>query len=781
MSIDKPVPQNKPGIGSTPWDPSAFPHGHPPFPYQYSQGPGVSGYGQADDPDGSTKNFKDYLDVIIRRRMAVLLFLVVAVIVTILYLFYATPLYTSVARLEIIDKKDKSEKRLTGEDVDPRANTSTQIEILKSKTLGEAVVDRMKLAESKGDEAANFSLIGIPRHLFATISAWIKGASHDENSDDKGAQRRSALGGSLAKNLQAKPVRASNLLEVSITATSPQLAHDLLTNYLDTYLTNNLEKRRGETLQVSQWLRDEANTTETKLRTAESKLLDFAVDHSVLLSADGALGQVMSLLNKRFEGQWRSEETKLKAQALKDLKFPGAGPAPSQADQTYVNKLREEHSKLEADYTQMRGVYSPTYPKMVLMKRKMKFLEDKIAQVERNVVSGSIESAEKEENLYKVQVDEAKREVTRVKALEAEFSILKKEVESNSEFLKLIMKEIQETDIKGRTISNNMVIVDQPTTPRSPSWPKKDLVLLIGLAVGLIGGVGCAFVWESMDDTIQNPDDLSKFLHIRRLGVIPDVSKTGSYGDNELSQGVVEFLAYSRPKTPLADSLRNLQMSILFSNPGFQMKSFCFSSALPSEGKTLLAVSFASILCSGNSPRVVVVDMDLRKPRIHSVFGVPGTTPGISNVLSANGNAMPLSEVIHAHNAVAGLYFVTSGPVPSDSVSLLHSFNLKKVIDELYSTFDYVVFDCPPVLGFPDTPILARFLDGVVLVARQGYVGKNEVAEAIDQVTAIDGVNLLGLVFNRTYAPALYGYGYKYGYRYRGHYYHQSYKYYHDS
>ena len=162
----------------------------------------------------------------------------------------------------------------------------------------------------------------------------------------------------------------------------------------------------------------------------------------------------------------------------------------------------------------------------------------------------------REGKLFKGHVDEAKQEVTRVKGLEGEYSILRKEVDTNSEFLKLIMKEIQETDIKARTISNNMVIVDPPTMPRTPSWPKKDIVLLIGLVVGLIGGVGIAFIWDQMDDTLQNPDHLTKSLHVRRLGIIPDVGKTGNYSGDELAQGAVEFLAYYRPKSPISDSIR---------------------------------------------------------------------------------------------------------------------------------------------------------------------------------------------------------------------------------
>jgi polysaccharide biosynthesis transport protein len=779
MSIDKPVPRNQPGTGPPNWDQSISPAGNGLSPYAQQHQLGYPPDSREDGFD-SNRSFRDYLDIILRRRVAVIIFLAVSVIVSFVYAFWSIPLYTSNARLEVIDKKEKSEKRLSGEDtVDTRSYMSTQIEILKSRPLAEAVVTSMNLLEKEDAGTKGFSLFRVPSYLWQKISGSFKDDSQANSTDAKKDIKLSVLADSLTGSVVAKPVKTSNLLELSTTSTSPIMARDLLKHYLETYLSFNLEKRRSESVQSEQWLKEEGNKVEGKLREAESKLLDFSVDHGLVVSTEGALGQVMGLLNRRVEGQIRSEETKLRAQVRKETKYADSdGKSSGEANQTYINKLKEDLAKQEAEYTQMQGVYSANYPKMVLQARKIKFLENRIAEIEKDLATGAVESAVKVEKLMTGSVEQTKQEVSRVKGLEAEYSILKKEVETNSEFLKLIMKEAQEMGIKARTISNNMVIVDPPSLPRSPSWPKKKLILMIGLVAGLLGGVASAFVWEQMDDTLQNPDHLTRSLHVRRLGIVPDVAKTGTYEENELTEGAVEFLAYYRPKTPISDSIRNLQMSIFFSFPGYDIRCLAISSSLPSEGKTLLAVSFASLLCSGGSKRAIVVDLDMRKPRIHSVFGVPRNTPGMANLLNGNGDAMDLSDVIHAHT-IPGLYFVASGPVPSDSVSLLHSHKLKKILDELRSTFDYVVIDCPPILGFPDAPILSRYTDGLVIVARQGYVGKNEITEAIDQVSSVDGANVLGVVFNRAHAPALYGYGYKYGYRYGGHYYHQSYKYYH--
>lgn len=779
MSIDKLIPRNNHGGDQPPVNQPVSPAGQPPGPYVLQHQLGYPPYAGDEGFADSNRSLKDYLDIILRRRVAVIVFLALSVCVSVAYALLATPLYTSTARLEVLDKKEKSEKRLSAEDaIDTKPFMMTQIEILKSRPLAEAVVDRMKLLEKSSAESEKFSVFKVPGYFVQTVLSLFKDDSADA-PEDKDAVKRSIMADSLAGSLVAKPVKTSNLLEVSMVAKSPQLANELLTNYLDTYLTRNLEKRRSESIQAAEWLTDEAGKVGKKLRDAESKLLDFSVEHGLVVSTEGALGQVMALLSKKVEGQIRSEETKLRAQVGKETKYADTENKSSEANQTYINKLKEDLAKQEAEYTQMQGVYSANYPKMVLQARKIKFLENRIAEIEKNLASGAVESAEKVDTALKGSVEKTKKEVARVKGLEAEYSILKKEVETNQEFLKLIMKETQEMDIKARTISNNLAIVDPPTIPRSPSHPKKKLILLIGLVLGLVGGVACAFIWEQMDDTLQNPDDLAKSLRVRRLGVVPDLAKSGTYGENELSEGAVEFLAYYKPQTPIADAIRNLQMSIMFSYPGYEIKCMSISSSLPSEGKTLMAVSFASVMCSSGK-RAVVVDMDMRKPRIHKVFGVPQTTPGMSNLLSGNGDSTTLTEVLRSHT-IPGLYYVTAGPVPSDPVSLLHSHNVKNIVDELRSTFDFIVFDCPPILGFPDTPILSRYADGLIIVARQGYVGKNEISEAIDQVSAVDGANVLGVVFNRAHSPALYGYGYKYGYRYGGYSYHQSYKYYQKS
>jgi len=192
------------------------------------------------------------------------------------------------------------------------------------------------------------------------------------------------------------------------------------------------------------------------------------------------------------------------------------------------------------------------------------------------------------------------------------------------------------------------------------------------------------------------------------------------------------------------------------------------SSATPSEGKTLIAVSIASVLTADKTKKVVVVDTDLRRPRVHNVFGLTEPGKGLTSMFSGNGET--LDSLIQPYAAVPGLSFLTSGPIPDDPVSILQSDRTKELFNQLRESFDYIIIDCPPILGFTDTPVVSFNADGLVLVARQGHVGRSELKEAVEIITSTKGCPLLGVVMNGVYAPG----ASKYWYRYQGHYYYSN-------
>ena len=731
----------------------------------------------SDDRDGdSGKTLRDYIEVIVRRRWAVFIAFVVIFLIAVAYTFAVTPLFSSVATIEFEEKKPKQEDRVYGnpEYDQYKGYLATQLELLKSRTLAEGLVTRLKLAESP--EFATTG--GWTGKWFLALASRLNPNIVPEEEETPAAARINNLSDKVLKRVSVKPVKTSNLATVSMDATNPVLANQLLQNYLDLYLESNLEKRRKESLEASGWLKVELAKVEKELMESQAELVGFLIDNGIAVSStETGASPVMDLLNKSMETHTKSREARLHIQALRDQKASELGAVmPKDVNTDYVGKLKEQVALFESEYSQMKGLYSAEYPKMEMLSQKIKFLKERISEIEKSIVVSALDTANKEESLFKGSVDQAKDEANRVKALDAQLLVLKKDVETNEEFHKIILREYKENDIKARTINNNVRIIDPPSKPHEPRWPKKGLFFLIGSLIGLVGGIAAAFVLERLDNTVQTPDEIERDFKVRRLAIVPDLNVLGKMHGNAVSANRYEFLARERPKSPMSDAIRNIQTSIFLSNSSHPVHCMVVSSPNPSQGKTLISVSMATVLCSSEK-KVVIVDADMRKPRVHKVFGLGQPGPGLSTLLAANGGKVP--NAVHAHS-IKGLFYITAGPSVGDHLPLLQSDQMKRLVDQLRQTFDYIIFDSPPILGFSDARILCTYADGLIMVAKQGHVGRDDLREAISATSSINGCGILGVVLNKASGPGAYGYGYRYryGFGYGRGYYYGNYKYY---
>jgi polysaccharide biosynthesis transport protein len=732
---------------------------------------------RSDDLDvDSEKTLRDYIEIVIRRRWAFIAVFIAIFLIAAVYTFSVTPLFNSVATIEFEEKKPKQEDRVYGnpEYDQYKGYLATQLEILKSRSLAEALVVKMNLAKSPEFQSKS-TWIG---RVISALTSRLSRANGHETPENAAAARINGLTAAVLGRVSVKPVKTSNLATVSMDATNPTLASQMLRNYLDLYLKRNLEKRRKESLEASAWLKEELAKVEKKLMESQAELVGFLIDNGIVVSStETGVSPVMDLLQKTMETHTKSREARLRMQALKDQKVSEEGVVlPKNVNAEYVGKLKQQLALYESEYSEMKGLYSPSYPKMAMLNQKIKFLRERILEIERGIVSSALDTAKKEEGLFQKSVQVAKHEANRVKALDAQHMLLKKEVETNEEFHKILLKEYKENDIRARTINNNVRIVDPPSKPHSPRWPKKKLFLLIGTLMGLVGGIAAAFLIERLDNTVQTPEEIERDFRVRRLAIVPDLDVLKKLHGTELTATPYEFIAHGRPKSPMSDAIRNIQTSIFLSNAAHPVRCMVVSSPNPSQGKTLISVSIATVLCSGDK-KVVMIDGDLRKPRVHRVFGHRDPGRGLSNLLSGNGSQV--SDALHAHS-IKGLFYITAGQKVSDHLPLLQSKHMKKLVEQLKRTFDYIIFDSPPILGFSDTPIICTYADGLIMVAKQGNVGRDELREAINETSAINGCAILGVVLNKAHAPGAYGYGYRYGFGYGHGYYYGNYKYYGD-
>ena len=641
---------------------------------------------------------------------------------------------------------------------------------MKSRSLAKALIAKMNLSDSPEFTSSKGRLAG----LRSALLLWFR-ISNPQTNTKKALPSLNKLVTNVLGRVSVKPVKTSNLASVSMDATSPAFAPEMLRNYLDLYLEINLKKRRKESLEASAWLKEELAKVEKKLMESQADLVGFLIDNGIVVSSsETGVSPVMDLLTKTMEAHSKSREARLRMQALDAQKVSEQGAVlPKDVNTEYIGKLKEQLALFEVEYSQMKGLYSPDYPKMKMLSQKINYLKDRIQEIEKSVVDSALDTAKKEETLFKGSVKSARDEANRVKALDAQHMLLKKDVETNEEFHKIILKEYKENDIKARTISNNARIVDTPTEPEAPCWPKKKLFLLIGGLMGLVGGIAAAFAVERLDNTVQTPEEIERDFNVRRLAIVPDLDTLAKAQGRELRNIPYEFVAHRRPKSPMSDAIRNIHTSISLSNADKPVRCMVVSSPNPAQGKTLISISVATVMCSGHK-KVVIVDADMRKPRVHQVFGHRDPGPGLSTLLGGFGPQ--ISQAVHAHS-IKGLFYITSGPPVEDHLSLLRSDRMKRLVDQLRRAFHYIVFDSPPILGFSDVPTLCTHADGLIMVAKQGHLGRDALREAINATSSVNGCEILGVVLNKAHASGEYGFPY---FGYNRDYYYGNYRYYGD-
>jgi len=293
-------------------------------------------------------------------------------------------------------------------------------------------------------------------------------------------------------------------------------------------------------------------------------------------------------------------------------------------------------------------------------------------------------------------------------------------------------------------------LVSQAQTPTSPVSPKPLRNGVLALVVGLLLGVGLAFLRDYLDESIRTRDDVERATGVPVLGSIPIVEgwKDGN---------TPVLVAAADPHAPASEAYRSLRTSVQFLGLDDPIKLLQFTSATAAEGKTTTLANLAVSMAEAGS-RVLVVCCDLRKPRIHEFFGLDNTV-GFTSVLVGD------TDIDQAVQEVAGtprLSLLASGPKPPNPAELLSSARVEKLFDWLRSAYDIVLVDSPPVLPVTDAAVLARYADATVLVATAGVTGRKELARSVETLASVQA-KLVGAVLNGTAGDGAYYYRYGYG------------------
>jgi capsular exopolysaccharide synthesis family protein len=334
---------------------------------------------------------------------------------------------------------------------------------------------------------------------------------------------------------------------------------------------------------------------------------------------------------------------------------------------------------------------------------------------------------------------------------------------------------LKEASVTAGLRSSNIRVVDVARIPIVPAKPNVPRNIALGFLLGLAGGVGLAFLQESLDTTIANLEELTTITALPALGTIPlqlgangrrrRLTTGATTGEEQEATGPI---TYVRPKSEAAESYRALRTSILLSSFGAPPKVILVTSALPQEGKTTVSTNSAMVLAQKGG-RVLLVDADLRRPGIGKTLGIKSTA-GLSTVLSG---VDKVEEAIVPFAQLPNLYVLPAGPIPPNPVELLGSTVMKEYIARWRKEYDHIIIDTPPCLSVTDSVVLSVDADRVILVARSGQTPKAALRRASELLTQVNA-RVMGVVLNAFNLRSADGYYYYYGSKYASRYYQQS-------
>ena len=659
----------------------------------------------------------------------------------------------------------------------PDYDIQTQVKIIQSRSLLKRVRDKLEARGPMG----NFQPAD-------RLSVWRKALKIAAPTQD--ALWRQALG-MAAGSVRVKSSGTNRIVEVSCDSTNAQVAADFCNTLASEYMDENLEARWKSTEYTGEWLTKQLQDLKVNLEQSQEQLQSYARGTGLVFTDE-----------KDTTGT--ADETKLadlqktlsEAQAdriSKQSKYEMAMSSPATAlpdvlDDASLRDSQKSISDLQTKLAQLRTTFTVDHPEVRRVQAQITAIEATLQGQRSNIlrrIKNDYEAAQGREKLLASTYTAQAAKVSAQAEAEAHYNLLKRDVDTSRTLYESMLQKLKEASIASALRASNINVVDPAERPSIPYKPDVRQSLTVGLLAGLFLGVVMVILRERADRTLQDPGDPSYYLSLPELGVVPAGTLLGSPGSSKrLSPQIalpgpngkpspavveerVELVSWNQKSSLLAESFRTTLTSILFSGQnGDRPRILVLTSASPKEGKTTVVCNLGISLAEINQ-RVLLIDADMRRPRLHGVFDVDNDY-GLSDVLR---EPAPLDEATLeracAPTAIPNLYVIPSGGSRHSASTLVHSTRLPELLKLARQRFDTVVIDTPPMVNISDARVVGRLGDAVILVVRSAMTTR-DAALLAKRRFAEDGIQLLGIILN-WWNPKTPGYGY-YRYYYAGYY-----------
>jgi len=695
-------------------------------------------------------NLRDYWKVVRKRQWIIIAFFLIVVITTAIGTFTMKPIYRGSTTIQINKENPQivDFKEIFAVNTMDMDYYQTQYKVLESRSLARRVIHSLKLTEhpeflpkpETPFQKWRANILTPVSDLFTSSNK-----SSSPNKDQSESEKETALINQFLGKLKIEPIRNSRLVKIHFDSIYPELSSQVSNTLAPTYIQQNLESRFIATQQAKEWLTGQLEDLKAKVERADEALQAFGSKHDII-SLEEKENVTVQRLTELNEVLTRTESDRMAKEALyKQTRDRNSDVLPSILENKLIMDLRQAYIQLEAQYMKFSETFKPEYPEMIRLKSQMQAIQKRTDIEINKIITGiknDYELSLRKESLLREAFEKQKAKTQEMKERAIQYNILKREADTNKDIYKGLLQRMKEAGVSAGIMASNIQVVDQAELPTKPYKPNKRLNLLLAAVVGLFLGVGLAFFFEYLDNTVKTPEDVEQLIRLPSFGMVPEISYERQRRLESGKSYPVELITFGHPKSMLSEAYRNIRTSILLSFSEKPPKRIAISSPNPSEGKTTTVINTA-IALSQTGAQVIIIDSDMRKPRVHKIFNEENGA-GLSSFLSGNAN---LESVIKKSD-VPNLCYIPSGPIPPNPSELIGSKLFKSMMESLGERFDHIVLDSPPVLGFADTMIISTSVDGVILVVWGGKTPRETLQRAKEVLHQVNA-KILGVVINR--------------------------------